>query len=270
MADVSGDGPVGGPAVVLHIPHSSMVVPDDVRHTFALTDEALGRELLRLTDRYTDELFALAPPEATSVVFGVSRLVVDPERFLDDAEEPMAARGMGAAYMRTTDGAHLRGSLTHSERASLLARFYEPHHAALDAATAAALRDHGRCLLIDCHSFPSEPLPCDLDQRRPRPDVCLGTDAYHTQPALVDAAISSFRLHGLRVAVDRPYSGALVPARWYHRDKRVIALMIEINRRLYMDEVTGARSAAFSRTADTVRTALSALIAEHADAAACM
>src|SRR5438067_6724604 len=100
-----------GPSAVLHIPHSSTVVPDDVRRTFVLSDSALERELLRLTDRYTDELFALEPLRTIPVVFGVSRLVVDPERFTDDALEPMAARGMGVVYMAATDGAPLRGSL---------------------------------------------------------------------------------------------------------------------------------------------------------------
>src|SRR5437899_10710981 len=122
------------PNAVVHVPHSSTIVPDDVRSTFVVGDLALERELLRLTDRYTDELFDLDPSVATQVVFGVSRLVVDPERFLDDAVEPMAAHGMGAVYTCTTDGAPLRDGLTEPQRAALLARFYEPHHAALDAA----------------------------------------------------------------------------------------------------------------------------------------
>src|SRR5438874_6704243 len=148
-----------GGSVVVHIPHSSTVIPDDVRETFVLGDAALERKLLRLTDRYTDELFRLDPMLATSVVFGVSRLVVDPERFTDDALEPMAAKGMGAVYTATTDGAPLRGPLDASERAELLGRFYEPHHAALEAAADAALTATGGCLLVDCHSFPDDPLP---------------------------------------------------------------------------------------------------------------
>ena len=128
---------------MVHIPHSSTVIPDDVRETFVLGDAALERKLLRLTDRYTDELFRLDPMLATSVVFGVSRLVVDPEPFTDDALEPMATNGMGAVYTATTDGAPLRGPLDASERAELLGRFYEPHHAALEAATERALAAGG-------------------------------------------------------------------------------------------------------------------------------
>ena len=105
-----------------------MTVPDDVRSTFVVSDSALERELLRLTDLYTDELFLLDPVAAIPVVFGVSRFVVDPERFTDDALEPMAARGMGAVYTATTDGVPLRANLSASQRTELLERYYEPHH----------------------------------------------------------------------------------------------------------------------------------------------
>jgi hypothetical protein len=54
-----------------------------------------------MTDRYTDELFALPAEVAVSVVFAVSRLAVDPEPFTDDADEPMARKGMGIVYTRT-------------------------------------------------------------------------------------------------------------------------------------------------------------------------
>jgi N-formylglutamate amidohydrolase len=248
---------------VVHIPHSSTRIPADVRPTLAVSDSELELELLRLTDRYTDELFDLDAAIATPVVFGVSRLVVDPERFSDDALEPMAARGMGAVYMATTDGAPLRASLTPSQRARLLARFYAPHHAALEAAVQEALDTTGRCLIIDAHSFPSEPLPCDMNQERPRPDVCIGTDAFHTPAALGAHAVAAFEAHGLEVGLDRPYSGAIVPAHWHDRDERVSSVMIEINRRLYMDEATGERAASFSATGETVRSVLLALIDEY-------
>jgi len=38
------------PWVVLHIPHDSLVIPDDVRPQFLLTDPDLALELRRMTD----------------------------------------------------------------------------------------------------------------------------------------------------------------------------------------------------------------------------
>jgi N-formylglutamate amidohydrolase len=190
--------------------------------------------------------------------------VVDPERFTDDALEPMAARGMGAVYMATSDGAPLRGRLDASDRAELLARFYDPHHARLEAATESVLDATGHCLLLDAHSFPDDPLPCDLQQDRPRPEICIGIDPFHTPARLEVEAAKGFEEHGLCVAVNRPYAGALVPARWYQRDERVSAVMIEINRRLYMDEATGQKSASFEDVKTLVQSVLNSLVRDCA------
>jgi N-formylglutamate amidohydrolase len=73
--------------VVVHVPHASLVVPDDVASALALTRTEIEAELLAMTDRYTDELFALPATEATTVAFPVSRIVVDPERFTDNEED---------------------------------------------------------------------------------------------------------------------------------------------------------------------------------------
>ena len=84
------------PAVVIHVPHASIEVPDEIRRTFVINDRDLAHELLLMTDRFTDELFNLPPAEASVVAAGVSRLVVDVERFPSDKDEPMAPMGMGA------------------------------------------------------------------------------------------------------------------------------------------------------------------------------
>jgi N-formylglutamate deformylase len=171
------------PGIILHVPHSSAEVPADVRAQLLLADDDLGRELQLMTDWYTDELFALPPDEAVTVRFPFSRLVVDAERFEDPEAEAMEAVGMGAVYSRTSQGLRLRDEAEAArKREALLARYYRPHHAALEAATAAALAAHGRCLIIDCHSFPTQPLPYEFktsgDRWRVvhRPAVCIGTD----------------------------------------------------------------------------------------------
>ena len=85
--------------MILHIPHSSQHIPEDVRPVILLDDMELREELIRMTDAYTDELFMF--PGNVSVVFPISRLAVDPERFVDDAQEPMAEKGMGVIYTKT-------------------------------------------------------------------------------------------------------------------------------------------------------------------------
>ncbi|NBP40398.1 MAG: hypothetical protein EBV34_18570, partial [Betaproteobacteria bacterium] len=69
------------PWVVLHIPHDSTVIPAQVRDQFLLNDSALTLELQRMTDHFTNLLFAEPPGDAAVVRAPVSRLVVDVERF---------------------------------------------------------------------------------------------------------------------------------------------------------------------------------------------
>jgi hypothetical protein len=43
--------------MILHIPHASRHIPETLRGQFVLDDHALGEELARVTDAFTDELF---------------------------------------------------------------------------------------------------------------------------------------------------------------------------------------------------------------------
>ena len=237
--------------LLLHIPHASTAIPEAYRRDF-LTDPAA--ELRLMTDWYTDELFDLPAPR---VVFPVSRLVCDVERFRDDAQEEMARCGMGACYTNGHDGAPIR-RLDAARREAILRRWYDPHHARLTALTAAALARSGACTIVDCHSFPAAPLPYESDQRPDRPDVCIGTDAYHTPPQLADALAEAFTARGYSVAFNAPFAGALVPLRWYRREPRVRSVMIELNRGLYLDGAC-RRGPAFSRLKRDVAQILTAV-----------
>jgi N-formylglutamate amidohydrolase len=110
---------------------------------------------------------------------------------------------------------------------------------------AALLENFGRVLVVDCHSFPSRPLPYEIDQSPERPDICLGTDSFHTPPWLTEIAWSEFREAGFCVEINRPFSGALVPARYLNNEPAVSGLMVELNRGLYLNEQTGQRRAGF-------------------------
>jgi N-formylglutamate amidohydrolase len=243
------------PWAVIHLPHASREIPADLRPTFHVDDAALERELDRMTDHYTDELFAVSATVAATIRFPVSRFVVDPERFEDDGDEPMAQRGQGVVYTLTSHGEPLRQPPTPCEREALLDRFYRPHHAQLDALAAAALEAHGTLLVIDAHSFPDRPLPMELDQRPGRPDICLGTDPVHTPASLVEALVAACRARGWSVQIDAPYRGTMVPRRFYRREPRVQSVLIEVNRRLYLadarDEIR--RGLAFAEVREGVQ-----------------
>jgi N-formylglutamate deformylase len=241
---------------IIHLPHASTTVPATVRQELLLSDQELAFEVLMMTDHLTEELVSTALPGAKRVRFPISRLIVDPERFLNDADEPMSRLGMGVIYERTSHGLLLRHSPTPSARQRLLETYYVPHHAKLEAAVTTALDLHRHCTIVDMHSFPSRPLPYELDQGRDRPDVCLGTDEFHTPEWLADILMQRFSADGLSVAINRPFSGALVPMHYFQNDRRVISVMVEVNRRLYLDEATGKMGSNFSHIQGVLARAL--------------
>ncbi|MGW4307874.1 N-formylglutamate amidohydrolase [Streptomyces californicus] len=242
---------------LLHVPHGSRAIPEGVRDGILLDDGALERELDHITDSHTAELAGRAADACAvrpwSLVNGLSRLVVDPERFPDEREE-MRAVGMGAVYTHTTHRERLRGPETDPE--PLLATYFRPYAEAMTEAVDARIAAAGRAVVIDVHSYPTAPLPYELHGAGPRPPVCLGTDPFHTPPRLRAAAANAFAGFG-GTAFDTPFAGTYVPLKHYGTDRRVTALMIEIRRDTYMTEPGGPAGPGL----DALASALAELVA---------
>jgi N-formylglutamate deformylase len=229
----------GDPAspVVLHVPHASRDLPTEARAGLVISDAELSEELDHLTDAYTDLIAAEAARRAVTRPWILrhrwSRLAVDPERFPDDREE-MRAVGMGAVYTKGYAGRKLRDEDPVREGTALQTHF-EPYAAAVRDLVADRLLACGRAVIVDVHSYSTLPLPYEMHGASPRPAVCLGTDRFHTPPALVSAAQAAFGETGLNT----PFAGCYVPLDFYERDPRVTAIMVEIRRDGYMAEPGG-------------------------------
>jgi N-formylglutamate deformylase len=236
---------INSPFAIIHIPHSSTKIPAAERESIILTDDQLHAELVTMTDMFTDELFVSGNEYSRKIIFPVSRLIVDPERFLDDELEPMSVKGMGIVYTKTSLGTPLREVLTPKQKTMLIYKYYKPYHSQFTQYTADALDKNNYCLIIDCHSFPSVPLPFELDQSPDRPEICIGTDEFHTPEWLLQLLLSLFNNSGFTTAINRPFAGSIVPLKYFQVNSRVHSIMIEINRNLYMDEITGDRNSHF-------------------------
>ncbi|MEU4497906.1 N-formylglutamate amidohydrolase [Streptomyces sp. NPDC023998] len=226
--------------VILHVPHSSRVIPESVRDGIVLDDRALESELDHITDSHTAEIAAAAvgtaPVTPWRFVNGLSRLVIDPERFPDEREE-MLAVGMGAVYTHTTHRDRLRPP--GADPQPLIDRYFHTYAQAMTAAVGERLAATGRAVVIDVHSYPTEPLPYELHGHGTRPPICLGTDDFHTPPQLLAHAEKAFAGFG-GTGINSPFAGTYVPLKYYGKDQRVSALMIEIRRDTYMSEPGGA------------------------------
>jgi N-formylglutamate deformylase len=250
--------------VVFHIPHSSLFIPKEVLGQFCISEDDLEAEKLLMTDWYTNELFDFSHVIGQSLEFPVSRLVVDPERFENDDAEVMSKVGMGVIYTRRANGAQLRRKIEAAEREKLIELYYRPHHKKFSKLVKTALLESGNCLVLDCHSFPDQSLPYELDQSVGRPDICIGTDSFHTPKSLSDGLTKAFSQSGFSVKVNSPFSGAIVPMEFYGRENRVSSVMVEINRKLYMDESTGKKRPDFNLVLKRIQKGILSVIEGYA------
>ena len=234
--------------VVVHIPHASIEIPEQYGKSILLGEKQLWREKRRMTDAFCDELYD-APEFSVRVIAKYSRFVCDVERFRNDDSEPRAKFGQGLMYTRTVFGRRLR-RYDKQLRETILREVYDPHHKMLTAAVEKALESYGRCLIIDGHSFPSSTIVKPLGMLT-RPDFDIGTDPFHTPYGLCRVLRDKIKGLGYSVKVNTPFAGAITPMKFYQNDKRVVSVMIETNRRLYMKSSDMTKSDGFERTRQT-------------------
>lgn len=233
--------------LILHIPHSSTEIP--LLDGYVSTQDEIQREIIKLTDWYTDDLFDSLMDH--KIIAPFSRIFCDVERFADDELEIMSKVGMGVLYEKL-DSDELLRKVSPELREKILNDYYWKHHDFFKSSVEQLLELNGECLIIDCHSFPSTPLLKAIDQNKNRPDFNIGTDSFHTPKKYIDASVTYFENLGYSLGVDWPYSGSIVPLKYYQKEKKVSSIMLEINRKLYLNEPTNEKSIEYEKTKKVV------------------
>jgi N-formylglutamate amidohydrolase len=198
--------------LVLNIPHASVAGLG-----YAKWDDEVGliREVRKWTDWYTDLIFVPDnKPGVKSITADYSRFVVDVERLED---YPLDSTGQGIVYTQFNG---IKRTIDEEERLGMMAYYY-----AYIKQLKGMLNEHS--LLVDCHSFPSD--MCDVD-------VCIGVNNDWSRPTdfVIDLVTEVFKQSGYSVMVNHPYSNAIAP----QTDFVYNSIMIEINKRIYMNEQT--------------------------------
>ncbi len=202
--------------IVVHVPHASTFVPEDVVEQFQIPRAALEAEAQTSADLYTDLLAHAAWPNAQIIAAPVSRLVVDVERYADDTQEVMAHVGRGMIYTHTHDGIRMRRTLSNRERILLKEKWYDPHWSRLRSAASEAV-------IIDLHSYPAKAWPVEPDHYAERSEIDLGTSEALTPSDWVARMSEHFRACGYDVGINTPYAGVIDAG-------STAAVMIEIRR----------------------------------------
>jgi N-formylglutamate deformylase len=124
---------------------------------------------------------------------------------------------------------------------------YKPYHRALRSLFTRLHREFGAAVLVDCHSMPSN---AGHKDDRPRPEFVLG-DRYGTScvGVVAETVENTLRSLGYTVSRNKPYAGGFITEHYGNPAVGLHAIQLEINRALYMDERTYARSSGFAALA---------------------
>ncbi|MGA1833355.1 N-formylglutamate amidohydrolase [Rhizobium wenxiniae] len=250
---------------VFNSPHSGNHFPVD----FLASSHLDSLSIRRSADHYVDELFADAPE------LGAPLLVAHfPRAYLDVNREPYeldprmfdgplppyvnigsmrVAGGLGTIPRIVAENMEIyRKRLSVDEGLSRIETIYKPYHACLRKLIARTHARFGIGILIDCHSMPGNVRLCGSDVR---PDFIIG-DRYGTSASaeLSRAALQFFDDMGFSAVRNKPYAGGFITEHYGRPVRGLHALQIEINRGLYVDEVTLEKKAEFPLVAAALST----------------
>ena len=215
---------------LIHLPHCGTKIPKEYIGDYYLDKKELEENILEYADIYTDELFDNLFNKFGGVKNDYSRLFFDAERFGDDNLETMHKDfKLGWFYENTIlKKKPLRGT----QNKSTIRKYFDNHHNLLNKLTQDKLSKYGKCTIMDCHSFSNQPY-WFLDTNMVSPDICIGFEENHLDNNLKNIILDEFK--DMNIAINNPYAGSLVPTNYWAKDTRVKSVMIEINKKLYVE-----------------------------------
>ncbi len=263
--------------VIFASPHSGRCYSS----AFLASSRLDALNLRRSEDCFVDELFAAAPEHGVPLLSATFPRAycdanrepweLDPTMFEDtlppwvNTTSPRVGAGLGTIARVVASGeAIYRARLNFAEAERRVDALWRPYHDTLTSLIGGAKALFGCCLLIDCHSMPSNAQPTRGGVRHA--DFVLG-DAHgsastprvtrHVERLLTDL--------GYVVRRNDPYAGGFVTRHYGRPRDHVHALQIEISRDLYMDEARIVRLPTFDALRRDMTTVIASIVREAPD-----
>ena len=167
---------------------------------------------------------------------------LDPTMFVDklphwcNTRTARVSAGFGTIARLVSSGEPIYAEkLLFAEAETRIRTCWQPYHDALSGIIDETMQTFGRCVLLDCHSMPTNDI--QTPGARTEPDFILG-DAHGTScdPLLPQSAQNFLESRGFLVRRNDPYAGGYVTRHYGQPRQRTHALQIEISRSLYLDQ----------------------------------
>lgn len=245
--------------LIFDSPHSGDTYPDDFK--YACTKE----ELSRTEDKYVEDLFQSAPEYGAHLLIAkVSRSYIDTNRAPDDIDpmlldgdwpfgeiKPTArsAAGIGLLRRLVKPGTPVYDrKLKPEEVMKRIKKYYIPYHKALAELINDAHYNFGQVWHINCHSMPSSSARTRrtigfIGNQSQTPDFVIGNrDGTTAGPDFTRAIKECLEDMGYAVAINDPFKGVELVARYSEPLAGRDSIQLEINKALFMNEETNRKS----------------------------
>ncbi len=254
-------------------PHSCRIYPPE----FIAQSRLQGVAIRRSEDHYVDELFSAAS------ALGAPLLIANfPRAYIDVNREPYeldprmfdgalpsyaninsvrVAGGLGTIPRIVAENMEIYASrVPVADALQRIETIYKPYHAALRRLMARTHLEFGFGVLVDCHSMPGN---VRVAGSHARPDFIIG-DRYGTSASadLSHAAMDILDGLGFHAVRNKPYAGGFITEHYGRPSRGLHALQVEVNRALYVDEMTLEKRSDFGLMVGAI-TAFIRQMAEH-------
>lgn len=247
--------PRGDLPVLLSVPHSGRDYP-----AWLVDMAAAGKPSLEtLEDPLVDRLVWRAMGRGCGAVIArAPRAAVDCNRAEDELDPSViegtgrgrvtarARGGLGIVPARTHRHGFLwRRAISPRQLDERLDQAHRPYHRAIAEQLGLLIDRFGGAILLDCHSMPPPPEGI--------PPVVFGDRRGRTaDPWVSAAAMAISKRSGFEAGLNDPFAGGHVIERHARPARGIHALQVEIDRRCYLDEATGAPGPGFDRVASLI------------------
>lgn len=212
---------------------------------------------------YVDQLWASAPAVGATMLYasfpsfwidpGRNELDIDESLLADRWPEPLkptiSLRGLGLLKSKSRYGepVHER-KLTVAEVMQRLEMYHRPYHAELSRLIQAAREEFGVAYHLTCHCMSAVGAPTHPDAGQQRADFCIGNlDGATSSREFLEWIKSLIEAQGYSCSVNFPYSGGELNGRYGRPTNGIESVMVEINKKLFMDVTTFKKTENFGR-----------------------
>ena len=199
---------------------------------------------------YVEEIWKHAPQHGATLLQALfpntyidanrHELDIDPD--LIEGEWPVPVQfvsksGLGLLKTVSRYGEPLQErKLTVAEVTARLDRYYRPYHRELASIMDQMQSAHGLFYQLTCHCMSAVGAPTHADAGKERLDFCLGNlKGTSTSNDFIEYVAATIRAQGFTCGINTPYTGGELNRRYGKTDGTAESLMIEINKKKFMD-----------------------------------